>query len=131
MKRTLVPRSATATSETAASTAGTSWTGLTANLFSFPVMCMFLLVLLIFGFSVGRIAEPDIWWHLHNAAYLFQHHSFPSVDTYSFTAAGSPWINFEWLSEVPFFLAFKASGLRGVLAVYFAVLVLIYAGVYY
>ena len=40
-------------------------------------------------------------------------------------------MNFEWLSEVPFFLAFKAMGLRGVLVVYFAVLMLIYTGVYY
>jgi hypothetical protein len=106
-------------------------TDLAANAFSFPVMCMFLLLLLIFGFSVRHIAEPDIWWHLRNAAYLFQHHSFPNVDTYSFTAAGSPWINFEWLSEVPFFLGFKVMGLQGLLAVYFVVLVLIYTGVYY
>jgi hypothetical protein len=92
---------------------------------------MFLLAAVIFGFSVRQIAEPDIWWHLRNAAYLFQHHSFPSVDTYSFTAAGSPWMNFEWLSEVPFFLAFKAMGLQGLLLVYFALLVLIYIGVYH
>ena len=94
-------------------------------------MCMFLLGAVIFGFSVKQIAEPDIWWHLRNAAYLFQYHSLPSVDTYSFTAAGSPWMNFEWLSEVPFFLAFKAMGLQGVLLLYFAVLMLIYTGVYY
>ena len=92
---------------------------------------MFLLAAVIFGFSVRQIAEPDIWWHLRNAAYLFQHHSFPSVDTYSFTAAGSPWMNFEWLSEVPFFLAFKALGLQGLLLVYFSLLVLIYIGVYH
>ena len=117
--------------ETAPSAASTSWTGLAASVFSFPVMCMFLLAAVIFGFSVRQIAEPDIWWHLRDAAYLFQHHSFPSVDTYSFTAAGSPWMNFEWLSEVPFFLSFKAMGLQGLLLVYFALLVMIYIGVYY
>jgi hypothetical protein len=94
-------------------------------------MCMFLLAAVIFGFSVKQIAEPDIWWHLRNATYLFQHHSLPRVDTYSFTAAGSPLLDFEWLSEVPFFLGFKSMGLQGVLTVYFAVLVLIYAGVYF
>jgi hypothetical protein len=94
-------------------------------------MCMFLLAAVIFGFSVKQIAEPDIWWHLRNAAYLFQHHSFPSVDSYSFGAAGSPWLDHEWLSEIPFFLGFKAMGLQGILGVYFAVLVLIYVGVYY
>jgi len=120
-----------APSETAPPAAGTSWTSLADSVFSFPVMCMFLLAAVIFGFSVKQIAEPDIWWHLRNAAYLFQHHSFPSVDTYSFTAAGSPWMNFEWLSEVPFFLAFKAMGLQGLLLVYFSLLVLIYIGVYH
>jgi len=94
-------------------------------------MCMFLLAAVIFGFSVKQIAEPDIWWHLRNTAYFFQHRSFPSVDTYSFGAAGSPWLDHEWLSEVPLFLGFKAMGLQGLLAVYFAVLVLIYVGVYY
>jgi hypothetical protein len=92
---------------------------------------MFLLVAVIFGFSVKQFAEPDIWWHLRDAAYLFQNHTIPRVDTYSFTAAGSPRLNFEWLSEVPFFLGFKAMGLQGILVVYFTVLVLIYAGVYY
>lgn len=94
-------------------------------------MCMFLLAAVIFGFSVKQIAEPDIWWHLRNTAYLFRHHSFPSVDSYSFGAAGSPWLDHEWLSETPFFLGFKAMGLQGLLGVYFAVLVLIYVGVYY
>ena len=81
-------------------------------------------------FSAG-FAEPDIWWHLRNAAYLFQHHSFPRVDTYSFGAAGSPRLNYEWLSEIPFLLGFDAWGLQGLLAVYFAVFTLIYIGVYY
>ena len=118
-------------SETATPAVSTSWTGLAARVFSFPVMCMFLLAAVIFGFSVKQIAEPDIWWHLRDAAYLFQHHTIPSVDTYSFTAAGSPRLDFEWLSEVPFYLGFKAAGLQGILTVYFAVLVLIYVGVYY
>ncbi len=105
--------------------------GFAASVFSFPVMCMFLLAAVIFGFSVKQIGEPDIWWHLRNAAYLFQDHSFPRLDTYSFGAAGSPLLGFEWLSEIPYFLGFKAMGLQGLLTVYFAVLVLIYIGVYY
>ncbi len=104
---------------------------LAIRVFAFPVMCMFLLVAAIFAFSVRAIAEPDIWWHLRNARYLFQYHSLPGVDTYSLTAAGAPSLDFEWLSEVPYLLGFKAMGLQGVLAVYFAVLVLIYVGVYY
>jgi hypothetical protein len=92
---------------------------------------MFLLISVIFGYCARGITESDVWWHLRNARTLLQSHSFPRMDTYSFSAAGSPWMNFEWLSEVPYFLGFKALGLQGLLAVYFAVLVLIYIGVYY
>ena len=105
--------------------------GVALKIFSFPVMCMFLLVPVIFGFSVRNIAEPDIWWHLRNGEQIVIHHTIPSVDTYSFGASGAHLIDFEWLSEVPYFLAFRAAGLRGILAVYFGLLVLIYAGVYY
>ena len=99
--------------------------------FSFPVMCGFLLAAVVFGFSVKQFAEPDIWWHLRDGAFIWQHHSFPGVDTFSFGAAGSPWLDHEWLSEMPFFLAFRMFGLPGILFVYFSVLILIYIGVYY
>ncbi|MGA3316934.1 MAG: hypothetical protein ABSC64_10915 [Candidatus Korobacteraceae bacterium] len=92
---------------------------------------MFVLAAVIFRYSPRGFAEPDIWWHLRNAAYLFQHHSFPQVDTYSFGAAGSPRLNYEWLSEIAFLLGFDAGGLQALLAVYFAVFTLIYIGVYY
>src|ERR1019366_6785228 len=78
-----------------------------------------------------EVANADIWWHLRNANNLLQYHSFSRIDTYTFTAAGSPWISYEWLSEVAFFLAFKAMGHQGILAVFFTVLVLIFTGVYY
>jgi len=118
-------------SDTAPAAASWSWAGLAAVVFSFPVMCMFLLAGVLFAYCQRGIAESDIWWHLLNARNLWQYHSFPRVDTYSFGAAGSPWINFEWLSEMPFFLAFKTIGLQGLLAMYFAALVLIFTGVFY
>jgi hypothetical protein len=94
-------------------------------------MGMFLLIAVIFGFSVRSISEPDIWWHLRNGQQTVLHHTIPRLDTYSFGADGSPWLDHEWLSEVPFFLGFKVGGLKGIVALYFAVLVLIYTGVFY
>ena len=133
MKATPVPYTATAASKAAAPSAPTSWTGWVRKVFSFPVMCMFLLASVIFGYAprgIG-IGESDIWWHLLNARNLLQYHSLSRIDTRSFTVAGSPWMSFEWLSEIPFFLAFKTMGLQGVIAVYSTVMVLIFAGVYY
>src|ERR1700687_1348947 len=34
--------------------------------------------------------DPDIWWHMRNAQYLFQQHQFPRFDMFSFTVAGHP-----------------------------------------
>lgn len=101
------------------------------HVFSFPVMCMTLLTAVIFKYSIRGIDEPDIWWHLRDARTLLERHVFLRSDTYSFTAVGSPWINFEWLSELPYYLGFRAGGLQGLMMVYFIVLVLIYVGVYY
>ncbi|MGA2905926.1 MAG: hypothetical protein ABSD98_19035 [Candidatus Korobacteraceae bacterium] len=77
------------------------------------------------------IGESDIWWHLLNARYLLQFHVFPSVDTYSFTAAGAHWLDHEWLSEIAFLLSFRTAGLQGILGLYSAIMVLIFTGVYY
>src|SRR5713101_7535780 len=75
--------------------------------------------------------DPDIWWHLRNAEYLFQHHQLPHYDLYSFTVAGQPWINHEWLSELPFYLAWRAWGLVGVKSLSIVVIQLIFLGLLY
>src|SRR5437016_2500541 len=99
--------------------------------FSFLTMLAFLLVTLEFIMTRGSVLDPDIWWHLRNAEYLFQHHQLPRADMYSFTVAGHPWINHEWLSEIPYYLAWRAGGLSGVNAVMFATISLIFLGVLY
>ena len=100
-------------------------------LLSFPVVCMVLMIGRILMFCVQQFAESDLWWHLRNAYNLLHYHSLSRVDTYSFTAAGTHWISFEWLSEVAYYLAFKAFGLQGILLLYFAVLTVIFTAVYY
>jgi hypothetical protein len=99
--------------------------------FSFLTMLTFLLVTLQFVASRGSIADPDIWWHLRNAEYLFQHHQLPRYDLYSFTVAGSPWISHEWLAEVPYYLAWRAWGVAGLNAATFLVIALIFLGLLY
>ena len=112
------------------STSFRNWAG---RLFSFPVMCIFLLAPLIVvyaprGMGVG---EPDIWYRLRSATDFLQHPAFIPIDTYSFTAAGLPWTNFEWLSDLCFLTAFKIMGLPGIVGVYSAAMMLIVAGIYY
>jgi len=99
--------------------------------FSFLTMLTFLLLTLQFVMSRGGVVDPDIWWHLRNAEFLVQHHQLPRFDMYSFTVANAPWINHEWLSEIPFYLAWQAGGLAGLNAAMLAVIGGIFLGLLY
>jgi hypothetical protein len=99
--------------------------------FSFLTMLTMLLVTLEFMMSHRNVADPDIWWHLRNAEYLFQQHQLPRYDFYSFTVAGHPWINHEWLAEVPYYLAWRAGGLSGLNTLMFVIIELIFLGLLY
>jgi hypothetical protein len=98
---------------------------------SFLVVLAMLVAALQFLLARNGMNDPDIWWHLRNADYLFQHHQLPRYDMYSFTVAGHPWINHEWLAEVPFYLAWRASGVAGVKTLSIVLVQLIFLGLLY
>src|SRR5258708_22046003 len=107
------------------------WRGRYYSTVSFLVVLTFVFLSLVFILAHGKVADPDIWWHLHNADYLIQHHALPRQDMYSFTVAGHPWINHEWLGELPYYFAWRAFGLRGIDAVTLSVLSFIFLGLLY
>ena len=99
--------------------------------FSFPVMLTIGLLAIVWALSSGKANDPDIWWHLRNAEQLFQTHQLPSQDMYSFTVAGKDWMNYEWLAEIPFYLAWRAGGLAGVNLLWMLVVQAIFVGLLY
>jgi hypothetical protein len=98
---------------------------------SFPVVLTVIVTAVIFTLSRKGIPDPDIWWHLHNADFLVHHHALPRNDLYSFTVPGHPWINHEWLAELPYYFAWRALGLSGINAMMFGALVLVFLGTLY
>jgi hypothetical protein len=84
----------------------------------------------IFVFDSGSIADPDIWWHLRNAEVLVQMHAVVTQDFYSFTAAGSRWINEAWLGELPYYFGWRWMGIRGIYLVMLFETELILLGVF-
>src|SRR5579864_4422582 len=82
----------------------------------FHVTIAATIALFTFFFCGQSIADPDIWWHLRNAQILVQQHHWVRVDQFSWTVAGTPWVNSEWLSELVFYGIWK---LHGVTALYF------------
>ncbi len=99
--------------------------------FPFQVVLTMVVVVVLFALTRRGMNDPDIWWHLRNAQSLLNHHQLARFDTYSFTVAGHPWINHEWLSEVPYYLGWRAFGVVGVKSLSIALLVVIFLGLLY
>jgi hypothetical protein len=56
-------------------------------------------------------AQGDTWWHLRAGVDIWHTHSVRLVDTYSYTAAGTPFSDHGWLTDVLFAAFFKLGGL--------------------
>ena len=105
---------------------GTGLGGLIRAGTSFLAVLVVLLIGWQFTFVGSGLNDPDIWWHLRNAQYLFHTHHLPVHDMYSFTVAGHYWVSHEWLSEIPYYLTYRALGLCGLKVLTFLVLDVIF-----
>jgi len=85
------------------------------RLVSFPVLMGVLLIGVALIGVRARLPDPDTWWHIAVGQQILATHSWPSSDSYSFTAAGGHWIAYEWLGEIAMALAAHA-GLVGLAA---------------
>ena len=62
-----------------------------------------------------EIKDLDLWLHLAVGRFITLNHYIPQVDILSFTMAGKPWINHEWLFQVIVYNIFNAWGVPGLL----------------
>jgi hypothetical protein len=81
--------------------AGLSFGGMTVGLL-FVVVAMR-------GLLMG--AQPDTYWALRAGQDIWRTHAVPRVDTYSFTAAGLPWPDHEWLWQAILYPLHAAGGM--------------------
>jgi len=106
------------------------------RIFSRHVLNMALLLLIVMLMTRTLrmpdelLADPDLWWHFADARILTEAHHFIHVEPYSFTVAGQPWVNPEWLAELPYWFSYRILGLKGIYLftalVLFANLVFVY-----
>jgi hypothetical protein len=92
------------------------------DLFSTRRLFVVILALGLFAMATRGMADPDVWWHLRTGQLILQNHAFFHTDPYSFTRAGQPWVDHEWLSEVILFVVYRMAGARGLILV-FAVII--------
>lgn len=67
----------------------------------------------VFIFCFIRQTDPDWWWHLRIGQDIWAAKAIPTVDRYSFTRAGQPFVAHEWLFEVLTYLGLQAVAYRG------------------
>jgi fumarate reductase subunit D len=61
------------------------------------------------------LRDSDTLWHITTGDWILSHGAVPTVDTFSFSAAGRPWVAHEWLSEVILALAYRAAAWNGLM----------------
>jgi hypothetical protein len=101
------------------------------RLASFPVLLGAVLVGITYAGVRPFFVDPDLWWHLKTGELILLTHRLPIADTYSYTAAGLPWISIEWLAEVFFASVFKFDGLRGLEALMAVLAALVMLSLYW
>jgi hypothetical protein len=82
---------------------------------SFSALLAMLLVTALFAALREFRVDPDVWWHIKFGRDILLTHHWPTTETFSFTAPGAPWMEYEWLGDVLLAVADRAWGLRGLM----------------
>ena len=77
-----------------------------------PIGALFGLVAFVANIE---IKDLDLWLHIGMGRFILEHHYVPQVDVLSYSIAGSPWINHEWLFQVVVYSIFSHWGAIGLL----------------
>jgi hypothetical protein len=66
--------------------------------------------------------DGDTYWHIAAGRWMLEHLAIPTVDPFSHTVRGAPWMAHEWLSEILYATAYDAGGWAAVAAIAVAAL---------
>jgi hypothetical protein len=83
--------------------------------FSFPVVLAALLTLLCVFTVRSRFSDPDMWWHLKTGEIIWETHSIPTTDVFSYTTDHHAYTPHEWLSQLTIYAAYHLGGYSGLM----------------
>lgn len=78
-----------------------------------PLLLAVMAYGLVLSRAAGLLLDGDTYWHIATGNWILHHVAVPQRDPFSFTAAGTPWVDHEWLGEVAMALAYDAAGWSG------------------
>jgi hypothetical protein len=87
-------------------------------------------VLIIFFTTSKLTNEDDYFWHLATGRYIVQNGSIPSLDVFSYSTQGQPWLVTEWGWDVITYFVFNTFGYVGLSILNSLVFLLIF-GIYF
>ncbi|HKS20142.1 MAG TPA: hypothetical protein VJS63_13135 [Bradyrhizobium sp.] len=59
------------------------------------------------------LIDPDTMWQITVGQWIIDNRAVPTVDVYSFTMRGQPWISTQWLAQVMYAKVFALAGWSG------------------
>lgn len=65
--------------------------------------------------AAAQVADYDFWWHVNLGRQIWQSGTPQVADAFSFTFAGQPQVNSEWLADLLLYGAFAGGGWWGIL----------------
>jgi hypothetical protein len=78
-----------------------------------PASGLLVLMLATMIACADNFADPDLWMHILVGRVILGSGHIPAVDLYSYSAAGLPWRNHEWLAQVILAAAYARLGVLG------------------
>lgn len=69
----------------------------------------------IFIHSSRSVLDSDIWLHLKTGEFIFLNKLIPLNDVFSFTFAGKPWVDHEWVFQLLSYFSFSRFGPNGLI----------------
>ena len=67
------------------------------------------------GVATFQLSNYDIWWHLAAGRWMVAHRAIARHEAFSFTAAGRPWIDHEWLFQLAAWAVHALGGVAGLI----------------
>ncbi|MCM2268216.1 MAG: hypothetical protein NDI60_10640 [Elusimicrobiales bacterium] len=68
---------------------------------------------LALGALAMPVLNPDLYWHLSAGRFIAENLRLPAADFLSWTEAGAPWTDFEWLAQVLYYGVYSLDGKTG------------------
>ena len=72
-----------------------------------PLLGSFLLLIL---FGTHRLNDSDVGFHLRTGQWILQNHSFPNMDTYTYTVTDHEYLDMESIYQVLLYLLYRLGG---------------------